>query len=135
MNEFDTLLKIAERKSAIDADSDWYQGPETYLTGIENELAEVRSELNKHRRVYLEDELADVLWDYVNVLQALAKEQGIDPQRVLHRACQKYQERVTAIEQGQPWDEVKHRQSVELAKAHCEDVLTPQNNALTAQNK
>ncbi|WPC75831.1 MazG nucleotide pyrophosphohydrolase domain-containing protein [Vibrio porteresiae] len=127
MNEFDTLLKIAARKATIDANSDWYQGPETYLSGIESELNEVRAELNKHRRVYVEDELADVLWDYVNVLQALAKEQGIDPQRVLARACQKYQERVTAIEQDQSWDEVKRRQSVELAKAHCQDVLTPQD--------
>lgn len=127
MNEFDTLLKIAARKATIDANSDWYQGPETYLSGIESELNEVRAELNKHRRVYIEDELADVLWDYVNVLQALAKEQGIDPQRVLARACQKYQERVTAIEQDQSWDEVKRRQSVELAKAHCQDVLTPQD--------
>ena len=127
MNEFDTLLKIAARKAIIDANSDWYQGPETYLSGIESELNEVRAELNKHRRVYIEDELADVLWDYVNVLQALAKEQGIDPQRVLARACQKYQERVTAIEQDQSWDEVKRRQSVELAKAHCQDVLTPQD--------
>ena len=127
MNEFDTLLKIAARKATIDANSDWYQGPETYLSGIESELNEVRAELNKHRRVYIEDELADVLWDYVNVLQALAKEQGIDPQRVLARACQKYQERVTAIEQEQSWDEVKRRQSVELAKAHCQDVLTPQD--------
>lgn len=126
MNEFDTLLKIAARKATIDANSDWYQGPETYLSGIESELNEVRAELNKHRRVYIEDELADVLWDYVNVLQALAKEQGIDPQRVLDRACQKYQERVTAIEQDQSWDEVKRRQAVELAKAHCEDILTPQ---------
>lgn len=127
MNEFDTLLKIAARKAIIDANSDWYQGPETYLSGIESELNEVRAELNKHRRVYIEDELADVLWDYVNVLQALAKEQGIDPLRVLARACQKYQERVTAIEQDQSWDEVKRRQSVELAKAHCQDVLTPQD--------
>lgn len=127
MNEFDTLLKIAARKATIDANSDWYQGPETYLSGIESELNEVRAELNKHRRVYIEDELADVLWDYVNVLQALAKEQGIDPQRILARACQKYQERVTAIEQDQSWDEVKRRQSVELAKAHCQDVLTPQD--------
>ncbi|WP_161157807.1 hypothetical protein [Vibrio eleionomae] len=53
----DQLMMIAERKKCLDHNSDWFQGPDTYLSGLVNEVAEVRQEIESRRTVYLEDEL------------------------------------------------------------------------------
>lgn len=58
------------------------------------------------------DELGDILWDYLNVLTALEKEQGIDARAVLTRTCQKYEERVSGIESGKTWSDLKEKNSI-----------------------
>lgn len=52
-------------------------------------------EIPKSRQCYLEDELGDVLWDYLNILTALEKEQG--------------------IESGKRWADIKAQQKAALA--------------------
>ena len=119
MKEFDELLSIATRKSEFDLTNTWFKGVETYLVAIGKEVEEVREEIAEDRLCYLEDELGDVLWNYLNVLKALEREKGIDPKKVLERACKKYEQRVSAIESGTSWEAVKFEQkqalSVELA--------------------
>ncbi|WP_319534008.1 MazG nucleotide pyrophosphohydrolase domain-containing protein [uncultured Vibrio sp.] len=119
MKEFDELLSIATRKSEFDLTNTWFKGVETYLVAIGKEVEEVREEIAEDRLCYLEDELGDVLWNYLNVLKALEREKGIDPKKVLERACKKYEQRVSAIESGTSWEAVKSEQkqalSVELA--------------------
>jgi len=68
MKEFDKLLSIAKRKATFDDNNSWTSGSTTYLTEIKNEVDEVIEEIPKSRKCYLEDELGDVLWDYLNVL-------------------------------------------------------------------
>ncbi len=118
MEEFEKLLDIAKRKTNFDKNNSWSNGSETYLTEIKKEVDEVIEEIPKSRKCYLEDELGDVLWDYLNVLTALEKEVGIDPQAVLLRACRKYDERVSGIESGEFWSDIKSRQKQALAKEH-----------------
>lgn len=114
MNEFKTLLKIAQRKSVFDETNAWFDGAQTYLQAIKKETDEVIEELPKDRACYLEDELADVLWNYLNSLLALEKEAGISTESVLRRACEKYEERIAGIESGELWKEVKARQKQAL---------------------
>lgn len=118
MGEFYTLLNIAKRKSLIDQQSSWSGGSEIYLNEIKKEIDEVIEETTKGRGCYLEDELGDVLWDYLNALVAFEKEKGINPLSVLERACRKYEERVGGLESGESWDEVKERQSQRLQSEH-----------------
>ena len=114
MKDFDTLLAISTRKAKIDANNDWYNGSETYLSEIKNEVDEVIEEIPKQRKCYLEDELGDVLWGYLNTLLALEKEAGISASSVLRRACAKYEERISGIESCERWRDIKERQKAAL---------------------
>lgn len=116
MKEFDELLAIATRKSEFDLTNTWFKGVETYLVAIGKEVEEVREEIAQDRLCYLEDELGDVLWNYLNVLKALQREKGIDPQKVLDRACKKYEQRVSAIESGSSWEAIKSQQKEALSE-------------------
>lgn len=116
MKEFDELLAIATRKSEFDLTNTWFKGVETYLVAIGKEVEEVREEIAQDRLCYLEDELGDVLWNYLNVLKALQREKGIDPQKVLARACKKYEQRVSAIESGSSWEAIKSQQKEALSE-------------------
>ena len=118
MKEFDELLAIAKRKTNFDENHTWSNGSKTYLTAIKSEVDEVLEEIPKSRQCYLEDELSDILWNYLNVLTNLEKETGIEPKAVLIRACHKYEERVSGIESGIKWVEVKEKQKIALAIEH-----------------
>lgn len=118
MKEFDILLGIAKRKAKFDESNTWSNGSETYLSGIKNEVDEVIEEIPKSRKCYLEDELGDVLWDYLNILAALEKEADIDSEAVLKRACEKYEERISGIENGQKWSDIKEKQKIALENEH-----------------
>ncbi len=115
MQEFDTLIEIARRKAAFDLGHNWSNGSETYLTAIKSEVDEVIEEIPNSRLCYLEDELADVLWNYLNALAALEKEADIDLSSVLARACNKYEERMSGIESGEKWSDIKQQQKQKLA--------------------
>lgn len=118
MKEFDILLGIAKRKAKFDESNTWSNGSETYLSEIKNEVDEVIEEIPKSRKCYLEDELGDVLWDYLNILAALEKEADIDSEAVLKRACEKYEERISGIENGQKWSDIKEKQKIALENEH-----------------
>ena len=115
MKEFDDLLAIAKRKLNFDQNNSFSNGSTTYLAEMKKEIDEVLEEIPKSRNCYLEEEIGDVLWDYLNVLAAMEKETGINPQAVLARACKKYDERVSGIEVGEFWENIKERQKLRLA--------------------
>lgn len=117
---FSMLFNIARRKKEYDVDNSWAEGSQTYLNEIRKELIEVEEELTEERNCYLEDELGDVLWDYLNILLMLEKERNIKTASVLSRACKKYEARISAIERGQSWDSIKETQKKELAREHEE---------------
>ena len=118
MKAFNKLLAIAKRKTQFDINNTNSQSVETYLSGIKSEVDEVIEEMPKSRQCYLEDELGDILWDYLNVLTTLEKETGISTKAVLERACHKYEERISGIESGKTWAEVKNKQKIALASEH-----------------
>ncbi len=115
MNDLERLLQIARRKYQYDQQSGWGLGAITYLNDIKTEVDEVLEERPKARRCYLEDELADIIWNYANALIALENKQEITIDAVLRRACDKFDQRVTGIESGQTWQQVKMRQKQQLA--------------------
>lgn len=116
MQHIDKLIEIAKRKSEFDKSNSWYQGSTTYLAEIKKEVDEVVEELPKDRLRYLEDELGDVLWDYLNAILSLEKDKGVKLESVIERACLKYEERVSAIENGISWDDIKQKQKDELER-------------------
>ncbi|KZN62110.1 hypothetical protein N473_21430 [Pseudoalteromonas luteoviolacea CPMOR-1] len=110
MRDLKSLLDIAKRKYVYDQTNSWYSGSETYLSALKDELAEVLEEIPKQRICHLEDELGDILWNYLNIILALEKESGIDMHSIFNRAVKKYEQRVSTIEQGGSWLGVKEKQ-------------------------
>ncbi len=83
---------------------DWYKGSETYFEEIVLELKEAKDEVNTDK-VYLEDELSDVLWDYLCLINSLKDEWKIDGlEKVIDRACNKYFWRINSLNWANNWD-------------------------------
>ena len=118
LGHFSSLFDIARRKAKYDNTNTWYKGSEKYFDALYQELEEVGEEITQTRLCYLEDELGDVLWNYLNLLIALEKEQGIDPTSVLSRAVNKYQQRVATIENNGSWADVKAEQKRKLQQEY-----------------
>ncbi|HAS6347253.1 nucleotide pyrophosphohydrolase [Vibrio sp. IRLE0018] len=114
MDEFEQFLEVVRRKAKYDQSNTWYLGPQTYLHELKKEVDEVLEEIPRARTCYLEDELADVLWDYLNAVLALEKESDVRLDSILRRAHLKYDQRVAAIESGSDWDNVKATQKQAL---------------------
>ncbi|WP_206017524.1 MazG nucleotide pyrophosphohydrolase domain-containing protein [Pseudoalteromonas sp. 31A1] len=108
------LNEIAKVKVNKDLKGTWSEGSITYLNGIYDELEEVTEELNSGRQCYLEDELGDVLWDYLCMIQHLELEEKVLVNKVFDRVVKKYSERVITLEEGETWGDVKARQKTKL---------------------
>jgi len=113
-NALQTLLDLVRRKNAIDQSSSWSAGSETYLTELVKETMEVKEALATGSLAHLEDELGDVLWDYLNLLQCLSIEKNISIESVFDRAAHKYEERISGIENGVLWKDTKIKQKERL---------------------
>lgn len=113
---FSKLLMLITKKNTIDKANTWSEGSSTYFLELKKEIEEVREELDGGRQCYLEDELGDVLWDYLNLLGNLENEGKISFSSVFQRAYQKYEERLTTITEGGTWDAIKEIQKARLAK-------------------
>ncbi len=121
MKTFKALVNIARRKNHFDQTNPWSNGSSIYIEEIQKEVQEVAEEIPLDRNPYLEDELADVLWDYLNLVLALEKEKGIELDNVLKRAARKYNERISGIEKGRLWNDIKEKQKEALAQEQREN--------------
>lgn len=78
-------------------------------------MEEVKSELHNEKKAYLEDELGDVFWDYICLLESLELRGKIDMMNVFERCYAKYSERLNpdGSDNGD-WAEVKLKQKERL---------------------
>lgn len=119
------LIEIVNRKYRIDTTQDWYKGSKTYFEWLKDEVDEVEIEIKNDNKVYLEDELWDVLYTYLNLLTWLEKEWKIDSiESVITRAEHKFSWRISAIEniddslRKDAWDTIKRQQKKENKAEH-----------------
>ena len=97
----------------------WYIWHKTYIEWIKNELDEMQNEIKENNKVYLEDELWDVFWDYICLLHSLEQEKKIIAEKVFERCYKKFSERIWNNWDGWAnWQEVKLKQKEELEKEH-----------------
>jgi len=89
------------------------------------EIEEVIEQFKENNTVYLEDELWDILWIYMNLLVKLEREELITSRKeVMKRAIKKYSWRIenlwqkTIEERQNYWETVKVKQKEELKKEH-----------------
>ena len=82
----------------------WYKWSKTYWENLKWEIQEAEAEINTHQ-VYLEDELWDVLWDYLCLLNSLKSEWKITSvERVMDRALTKFSWRINKDTWDYNWD-------------------------------
>lgn len=110
------LQDIATIKSQRDLQGSWFKGSSTYLDALVEEVTEVKEEITLGRQAFLEDELGDLLWNFVCLIEHLEVDKKIDKERVFRRAVKKYSERVAERASNETWDDVKARQKLELQK-------------------
>ncbi len=94
----------------------FFKGHSTYIEGIQDEIEEVKQELEKPDKfMYLEDELGDIFWSYICLLESLEQEGKIKKSRVFERCLNKFEARVGKnADEGQQWQEVKKQQKEDL---------------------
>jgi NTP pyrophosphatase (non-canonical NTP hydrolase) len=83
---------------------------------LRKEIEEVEVEIKNGSERSLAEELGDVLWDYLNLVKCLEEERGIFFQDVFRISEEKYDERISGIEQGRSWKEIKQEQKMRTEK-------------------
>lgn len=92
---------------------------EFHLQTIYDELAEVKEEMKKDNMIYLEDELSDIMRNYMNLLYLLEDEWKISSwKKVFERSYSKFSERVNDQFNWIRWKETKVRQKRNLKAEH-----------------
>ena len=124
--EFADILEIArsvKHKNPHVLGKNAGEAAEQYLSGLVEEVNEVREEIKGNNEVHLIDELSDIAWDYVALLSVLEEHKLISSaEDVISHAHNKYSERTvgTAENFNDKWFEVKEGQKKELSKRHTE---------------
>jgi len=114
LSNFEKLILLSKEKEKFDKKHIWSEGSKTFTEELKKEIEEVIVEYNNEKQIYLEDELGDVLWDYLNLLVNLEVENKIDLKRVFTRANKKFSQRVSGINYNSNWNEIKKKQKEEL---------------------
>ena len=110
-------LKRAEPKYT---DTDWL------LNAIEEEVQEVKEEIKANNLAHLEDELSDILWGWLTIVEKLKDEGYVSShEAILERGLKKYEERILALKGDERdhaiWKEVKERQKEKLERERDEN--------------
>ena len=122
---YEKLLDLSEKRIQFFTDNmdsqSWYQWSENYFRDLPIEISEAQKEDRKQNHVYLEDELGDVFWDYLMLLQSLKHEWKItNIDSVLERAYTKFSERSGVDGHGadRDWDSIKAGQKLKRQQEH-----------------
>jgi len=84
---FEKIITLSENRIHFlreNDTNDWYKGSISHFDGLFHELEEVRVEMDAWKQVYLEDELGDVFWDFVCLLEWLEQEWKVDKKEFLN---------------------------------------------------
>lgn len=115
--KFEHLQENKHKKTDWINNEEWYSH-KIYLDWLINEIEEVKQEIKKDNSIFLEDELWDVLWVYLNLIYFLDKEWYIDHKNVFKRSLNKFAWRFDWIYSWITWWETKKKQKEELKKEH-----------------
>ncbi len=130
-NIFEKIVKLSDsRIEELEEDSKndiskhgwFYKWHKTYIKGMEDEVQEWFDEIRENNSVYLEDELWDIFWVYVCLLQSLEKEWYIESvENVFKRCDKKFWERIQYVRDNKyewAWEEIKKLQKTVREKEH-----------------
>lgn len=95
--------------------------PKMYIKQLKKEIKEVQAEMKNKNSVYLEDELGDIFWDFLNLAYLLKLEGKIETEENIFKRCEKkFKARVKGIKNGIRWEDIKKEQKRERKEEHLE---------------
>ena len=131
MKELEKLIELVAYKHELDlkraepqySDTDWV------LNSIVEEVQEVKEEIKPNNIAHLEDELSDILWGWLTIVEKLKDEGYVTShEAILERGLKKYEERILSLKGDERdhdiWKEVKARQKLELERQRGEKNTT-----------
>jgi NTP pyrophosphatase (non-canonical NTP hydrolase) len=117
MKELEKLIELVAYKHEIDMkradkkymDTDWI------AQSIVDEVDEVKEEIRPNNRAYLEDELSDILWGWLTLVEKLKSSGYVESHNsIIIRGLKKYEERILPLTGDKRdctiWREVKEKQ-------------------------
>jgi len=123
MQEIKELIELANLKDTIDIKrgEEKYFDIEWLIGELLSEVDEVKEEIKENNAPLLEDELGDILWGWLILVQKLkAKGLVVSHENIIKRALKKYQQRITPLKGNKEdcdiWKNVKEKQKLELKK-------------------
>jgi hypothetical protein len=66
--------------------------------------------------VFLEDELWDILWTILRIIELSDQEKVINKDKILHRIEKKFSQRTYGLRDWLKWNDIKKEQKIELKK-------------------
>ena len=123
MQKLKKLIELVAHKHQIDLKRGEakYMDINWLLEAINDEVQEVKEEIKPNNRPYLEDELGDIFWGWLTLIEKL-KDEGLvsSHEKILQRCLTKYEQRILALkgtsEDHAIWQEVKKEQKMVLEK-------------------
>ena len=123
MKELKELVKLVAYKHQVDLkrgeakymDTNWI------AQSIVDEVEEVKEEIKPNNKAHLEDELTDILWGWLTLVENL-KDRGYveSHESIIERALKKYEERILPLygdaRDDGIWQEVKRKQKETLER-------------------
>lgn len=121
MKTVEKLIALAKHKQQIDIQrgEPKFMNPNWLLDSIRDEVEEVREELKADNLPHLEDELSDILWGWMVLVEKLKDDNYVGShEAIMKRALKKYEERILALHgdsgDHEIWREVKEKQKKAL---------------------
>ena len=100
--------------------SHWNEA-QTYVDLMKQEIEEMHSELKKDNTIYLEEELGDIFWDYLNLIHILKEKGYIESYTNIFKASRKkFKARIHGDLKWFSWQDIKKKQKQENKKKHTE---------------
>ncbi len=121
MKNLKRTIDLVSKKCDLDIsreDKD-LMNPYWLLDAIVQEAQEVKEEIKPNNSPHLEDELGDMLWGWITLVEKLKRQRFVGTHEdIFKRMLKKYQERIEpldgTIKDYKSWKEVKERQKQNL---------------------
>jgi len=128
-NIFEKIVKLSDDRVDLHMELDKKTGEDNHSIDVYKkwliwEIEEAFDEIKEDNSVYLEDELWDIFWTYMTLLQWLKKRWYITSiENVFKRSYKKFSERIDYVRKNDypsSWKEIKDIQKIEREKEYKE---------------
>ena len=126
MQNLKNIINLVSKKCNLDKtreDKD-LMNPHWLLDAIVQETKEVKEEIRPNNKAHLEDELGDILWGWLALVEKLKQDGFVGTHEdIFKRTLKKYEERIEPLDgtmrDYKTWQEVKAKQKEALKEEKC----------------